>query len=220
MTGTSYKKSNVLINAEQLGETVLGHQLFILGLKELYVDDNNRVIATVTCRDFKDALGHKSDSIYARVKRFCERSDRHACIYDWKVKIKDSLSGKTQVFDVVDEAAYQDGIVKITYNKALSRLLINLKNNYTVLSFSEVMNLSGTTAIRLYEILMALCAGKEKAREYEWGQLQNTLGTDLSKAAIRKAVQELNEKTRLEVSINENDGRIQSLRVRKQLDIC
>lgn len=148
-----YKKSNVLIYSMDNG-SLLAHQLFTIGMRAAYVDEYGRVNSVVYGSDIKKILNLKSNSIYKRIRALCDK-DSNESILNWQVCSKDYENGQCKMFNVVDEAKFENGKLTMTYNKLLTNLFVNLENNFTSISVEEVMKLRTIEALRLYELLKA-----------------------------------------------------------------
>ena len=150
----SFKKSNNLIYAYSNG-SLLAEQLFAIGMQNIFVDENNRVVSTMYGDDIKKGLGLISNSIYKRIRELCDRENTSASIYDWMITYKDRESGNMVEHNVVSEASFQNGTLRVIYNSAITDLIVNLSMNYTVLNFSESMSFKTKNSYRLYELIKA-----------------------------------------------------------------
>ena len=150
----SFKKSNNLIYAYSNG-SLLAERLFAMGMQNIFVDENNRVVSTMYGDDIKKGLGLISNSIYKRIRELCDRENTSASIYDWMITYKDRESGNMVEHNVVSEASFQNGTLRVIYNSAITDLIVNLSMNYTVLNFTESMSFKTKNSYRLYELIKA-----------------------------------------------------------------
>ncbi len=149
-----FKKSNYLIYAYSNG-SLLDNQLFAIGMQNIFIDENNRVVSTMHGDDIKKGLGLISNSIYRKIRELCNKEKAAGSIYDWTIIYKERESGKLVEHNVVSEASFQNGTLRIFYNSSITELIVNLSRNYTVLNFSESMSFKTKNSFRLYELLKA-----------------------------------------------------------------
>lgn len=211
-----YRKSNVLIYSIDNG-SLLAHQLFIIGMSVAYVDEDGRVNSVVYGSDIKMFLGLKSNSIYKRIREICDKDSKES-VFKWQVSIKDDVKDQYEMFNVVDEARFENGKLTMIYNKSLTNLIINLEDDFISISVEEIMKLKTIEALRLYELLRADHAIKMRNRKlgdpnkatFNSTELKSILVQNsgvgkekidgvFDKSIVIKAVNEINEKTSLNV---------------------
>ncbi len=159
-----YRKSNALIYSMDNG-SLLAHQLFIIGMSVAYVDEDGRVNSVVYGSDIKKFLSLKSNSIYKRIRELCDKDSKES-VFKWQVSIKDDVKDQYVMFNVVDEARFENGKLTMIYNKSLTNLIINLEDDFTSISVEEVMKLRTIEAMRLYELLRADHSEDENDKKY------------------------------------------------------
>ncbi|MBP3783131.1 MAG: replication initiation protein [Butyrivibrio sp.] len=211
-----YRKSNALIYSMDNG-SLLAHQLFIIGMSVAYVDEDGRVNSVVYGSDIKKFLSLKSNSIYKRIRELCEKDSKES-IFKWQVSIKGDVKDQYEMFNVVDEARFENGKFTMIYNKSLTNLIINLEDDFTPISVEEVMKLRTVEALRLYELLRADRVIKMRNRKlgdsnkatFNLSELKSILApnagmekekgaSNFNKRILSTAVKEINEKTSLNV---------------------
>ncbi len=179
----SYPKSNELINAMGKG-TALSQKLFAIGMQNIKVDETNNVVATIYGSDLRKMFKSSSGSLYEHIEALCDRQIKGATIFDWNLLIKDKENGKIEAHQVVTDASFKNGTLKLRYNNSLTDKIVNLKKNYTLLSLSDTLSLKSVYSLRLYEMLKSAYDYKayyvkdpgEQAFEYNLTGLKLELG--------------------------------------------
>ena len=194
------RKSNILIHSLDNG-TAVSYRLFATSLLCVWINEDNCVVATI-------------DN--------CDEENPKEAISDWKIYVKDQESGNYQTFNVAENVSYNQRKLTITYNRAITDFIVNVRENYTLLNLAEYLSLPSKYSMRLYELLkVAYVLEKNKGKnngkhaiEYNLAELKLELGVvDLDALPLIKdepekdyqnilseAVKELNEKTSLRVS--------------------
>ena len=179
----SYKKSNELINAMGKG-TALSQKLFAIGMQHITVDNTNNVVATIYGTDLRKMFKSSSGSLYEHIEALCDRQIKGATIFDWNLLMKDKENGKIEAHQVVTDASFKDGTLKLRYNNSLTDKIVNLQKNYTVLSLADTLSLKSVYSLRLYEMLKSAYDYKkaltkeagEQAFDYNLTELKLELG--------------------------------------------
>ncbi len=149
----SYKKSNELINAMGKG-TALSQKLFAIGMQHIQVDKTKNVVATIYGTDLRKMFNSNSGSLYEHIEELCDpQINGRSTIFDWSIMMKDKENGKIEVHQVVTDAEFKNGTLKLRYNNYLTDKIINLQKDYTVLSLAETISLKSVYSLRLYEML-------------------------------------------------------------------
>ena len=149
----SYKKSNELINAMGKG-TALSQKLFAIGMQHIQVDETNNVVATIYGSELRKMFNSNSGSLYEHIEALCDRQVQgQQTIFDWSLLMKDKENGKIEVHQVVTDASFKNGTLKLRYNNYLTDKIVNLQKDYTVLSLAETISLKSVYSLRLYEML-------------------------------------------------------------------
>ena len=168
----TYKKSNTLINSK--GRSALFSQkLFALGIQHAVLDKKtNTLETTIYGTDLKRYLGDTSHSLYERVKALTLPNASVQTLMDWRIIYMDDDDEEIQVINVIQDAHFRDGILKIRYNSGLTKHLIDLKSGYTTLSIKEILHLNSQYSFRMYEILKSQLdyyrAVKKKSGQVTW----------------------------------------------------
>ncbi len=149
----SYKKSNELINAMGKG-TALSQKLFAIGMQHIQIDPTKNVVATIYGADLRKMFNSNSGSLYEHIEELCDPQvhDR-STIFDWSIMMKDKENGRIEVHQVVTDAEFKNGTLKLRYNNSLTDKIVNLQKDYTVLSLAETISLKSVYSLRLYEML-------------------------------------------------------------------
>lgn len=180
----SYTKSNELINAMGKG-TALSQKLFAIGMQNIKVDETNNVVATIYGSDLRKMFKSSSGSLYEHIEALCDRTIQGSqTIFDWNLLMKDKENGKIEAHQVVTDASFKNGTLKLRYNNSLTDKIVNLKKNYTVLSLADTLSLKSVYSLRLYEMLKSAYDYKtyyakepiEQAFEYNLTELKLELG--------------------------------------------
>ena len=179
----SYKKSNELINAMGKG-TALSQKLFAIGMQHITVDNTNNVVATIYGSELRKMFNSSSGSLYEHIEALCDRQIKGATIFDWNLLMKDKENGKIEAHQVVTDASFKDGTLKLRYNNSLTDKIVNLQKNYTILSLADTLSLKSVYSLRLYEMLKAAYDYKraltkedgEQEFEYNLTELKLELG--------------------------------------------
>ena len=199
--GKTFKKSNQLIHAYNSG-CLLANQLFAIGMQNIFIDENNRVVSTMYEEDIKEGLNLSSDSVYKSISELCNKDTTASSIYEWKIMYKDSKTGKMMEHAMVSAASFQNRTLKITYNDTVTDLILNLKKNATLLDFSESMSFETNCSYRLYELIKAEYALKTKelkksgeiSADYNLIELKLMLG-DIDYKVVPMISEELEKKS-------------------------
>ena len=150
----TYKKSNELINSKGRG-TLLSQKLFAIGMQHLTIDKTNNVVATINAAELQALFGTQSGSLFSHIEEACDRSRAYKgqTIFDWSILEKNPEEDHLIARQVVTDAEYKNGTLKLRYNNSLTDLIIDLKSNYTTLRLSETMSMKSVHSLRLFEIL-------------------------------------------------------------------
>ncbi|WP_026653554.1 replication initiation protein [Butyrivibrio proteoclasticus] len=155
----TYKKSNELINSKGSSSN-LCQKLFAVGMFHMEIDETNNVIATISTTELQALFGTTSGSLYTHIEEACDRSFKGQTLFDWQILKKDPEKKILVASQVVTDAAFKDGTLIIRYNNSLTNMIVDLKNDYTILSLSEILAMKSVHSLRLYEILKS-CYDKE-----------------------------------------------------------
>ena len=154
LVSRSYKKSNELINAKGRG-TLMSQKLFAAGMENLTVDETNNVVATIYGKDLRRMFGSSAGSLYTHIEELCDRDKKGSTIFDWSILLKDPENKRIVARQVVTDAVFENGVLKLRYNNSLTDKIIGLKSNFTTLSLEETMSMKSIYSLRMLEILKA-----------------------------------------------------------------
>ncbi len=149
----NYKKSNTLINAKGRS-TLLGMKLFTIGIIHAkYDDDTNEIVSVVYSGQLKKMLGSTSGSLFTHIKeQIHPKSKKNPSLLDWRIIYEDDKAKKISASNVITDAEFADGVLKITFNTKLKDYIIGLNKNFTMLDYEEQFHLSSQYSYRLYEM--------------------------------------------------------------------
>jgi plasmid replication initiation protein len=96
------------------------------------------------------------------------------------VAIKDPVNLTFKKWHVLDEAEYQDGILKLKFDKKMNDIFLQLKEskNYTHYELMEFVSLTSTHAQRIYELLKQYQHSKHRKRRMTIEELKIMLGIE------------------------------------------
>lgn len=206
-----YAKNNKWINTK--GKcSLFGHQLFSIGLMFVEYDyDEDCPVAEIYVDTIKDLCNIKGGSVYERIKKETQRGrkrktgDFYTSLMDYIVYNFDDELEEMAAHNVITDAKYKNGILKLFYNKRLWPLLQVIKKNggYTLLSTREQMSLRKATSFKLYEYLkeqldLGRCRQKTKGSiEFTCGLVELQLELGLIDAQYEDKIEKaVNEKGR------------------------
>lgn len=148
-----YKKSNSLINAKGKS-TAMGMKLFAAGLTHAKVQADGTVVAKFSGQELRRMFKRSNGSFYDQIKDLIKPVDESKpSILDWRIYIEDEENQHIEGINVITHARFQDGEMSLTYNSQLKDKLVNLKTNFSTLSWDQMNTLTSSYAIKLYESL-------------------------------------------------------------------
>lgn len=148
-----YRKSNSLINAKGKS-TAMGMKLFAAGLTHAKVQDDGTVVAKFSGQELRRMFKRSNGSFYDQIKELIKPVDESKpSILDWRIYIEDEEDQHIEGINVITHAKFQDGEMSLTYNSQLKDKLVNLKSNFSTLSWDQMNTLTSSYAIKLYESL-------------------------------------------------------------------
>ena len=106
---------------------------------------------------------------------------------------------------------FNDSTIELSFDKKLKPYLLQLKNNFTMYQFENVVALSSFYAIRIYELCKQYSTTEKKERTIEIKDLREMLEikdkykkyNDLKKYVLQIAEREINKKTDINISLEE-----------------
>lgn len=173
ITDWNYIKSNKLINAKGKA-SLMSRRLFAISLMHIREDDNGNAYSEIDVKEIIDVLGMKSSrSIYQQVRNATYASRDNQSLMDWNIIYENEQDEKFHASHVVQSADYNKGKLRILYNSNLSKYILKLQKNYTVLNLDEELRLSSTNSLVLYEVLKSQLGYIRSIRHdegaVEWG---------------------------------------------------
>ena len=172
---TTYKKSNILINARGKA-TLMAFRLFAAAIGQAHKStEDNTVVATIPVKTLSNIIGTKSNSLYETVFEATvkDNSGKRRSLLDWRIIIKDDESEAFRAVNVLQDAEYKNGTLKLRFNNSLTDELIGLKSNFTILNLQEAVKLNSVYSSQLYEMLKSnmdyqRAIHKTPAKKIEW----------------------------------------------------
>ena len=153
-----YRKSNMIINARGRA-SITSQRLFAIAMKYAeYDEETNSVIAVIPARDIRQYFGGKdSKAVYETIANSTikDPSGRRQSLLDWRIVAKDDEKRSFIAMNVIQTAAYENAILHIQFNSSLTKHLIGMKSNYTILNLEDTANFQSAYSFRLYEMAKA-----------------------------------------------------------------
>lgn len=154
---TVYKKSNFIISSKYKA-TLIENKLIAIATSRLTINDGSPY-AMITMSEIKNYFGIDKDdkNIYKKIKRAVKALVSHPVIIEDCDSIggknDNSINGSIIAMSMITTAKYTNGKVEIFFNKDFIPLMINLKNNFTLLELQTLMKFEEDYTFRLYEVL-------------------------------------------------------------------
>ncbi len=223
----TYSKSNKIINAKGKSPA-MGLKLFDIGIRNLKVNEDGSLTSVITLSELRRIFRTNSGSFYTQVKEIIKpTSDRKASILDWRIYKQDDANQRIEGINVITNATFENGELRLEYNKSITNDIYNLQGDYTVLSIDQVVRLTSSYSIKLYEVFKSEI-DKERAITgnngpiyyitYDYQELRKLIGvipvkasrgekanepfkvySDFRKRVLDRATTEINEITSLHV---------------------
>lgn len=148
----TYSKSNKIINAKGKSPA-MGLKLFDIGIRNLKVNEDGSLTSVITLSELRRIFRTNSGSFYTQVKEIIKpTSDRKASILDWRIYKQDDANQRIEGINVITNATFENGELRLEYNKSITNDIYNLQGDYTVLSIDQVVRLTSSYSIKLYEV--------------------------------------------------------------------
>lgn len=143
--------------------TLNGRKIFdaaIMNVKEMRDEDGDNIVcAELSGQELREFLGSSSGSLYERVKELLkpERPKRQdgtpsPTLLDWRIVMYDDEQKKIQASSVITDAKFENGRMKIIFNKKLKKKLIGYQKNFTMLDRTIVSKFTSNYSYQLYQI--------------------------------------------------------------------
>jgi len=182
----TYSKSNRIINSKGRS-TALGLKIFAFGISNVQVDNDGQLYSVMRGMDLQKLLGSKSHALYQQIKNVIRPKDTVTpSILDWRIFIEDDETQRIAGVNIITDAVFEGGQLRLSFNNKIKDDIYNLKTNYTILSLVEVAKLKSPYSIRLYEIFKsemdyqrAILKSKDRGIyyvTYEINELKRILG--------------------------------------------
>ena len=155
------KNNNLISSKSQM--TLNGRKIFdaaIMNVKEMRDEDGDNIVcAELSGQELREFLGSSSGSLYERVKELLkpERPKRQdgtpsPTLLDWRIVMYDDEQKKIQASSVITDAKFENGRMKIIFNKKLKKKLIGYQKNFTMLDRTIVSKFTSNYSYQLYQI--------------------------------------------------------------------
>ena len=182
----TYSKSNRIINSKGRS-TALGLKLFAIGISNVQVDNDGQLYSIIRGTELRRVLGSKSGALYQQIKNVIKPRDTVTpSILDWRIFIQDDDTQRIAGVNIITDALFENGQLRLSYNNKIKDDIYNLRTNYTILSLVEMAKLKSPYSIRMYEIFkseMDYQRARAKGKDtgiyyvtYEIDELKRVLG--------------------------------------------
>lgn len=201
----SVVKNNQLVNAHY--RLTAGEQKLVLTLcSKISTDEITFKEYELDAKEFFEVLGLKSMENYTNLQNICKKLVSRV--------LKLDTGNGFKVFPWMHHVEYKakEGKVLLQFHEYLAPYLLYVKNNiYTKYKLGVVLNFKSEYSIRIYE-LMKQYFPQKKERVIAIEDLRSMLGIekkeyplygDLKRYIIKQAQKEINEKSDLEIEIEE-----------------
>lgn len=151
-----YRKSNRLINSKGRS-SALCLRLFAVGITRAKESpDGSKIVSEISGQELRKLFGRTNGSFYDQVKALIKPvDDKKPSILDWRLYLEDNTDNKKKIegYNIITKASFSEGKLELQYNSELKNDLLNLQTNYTVLSIAQIMALTNSYAIQIWEML-------------------------------------------------------------------
>lgn len=197
-------KSNALIEARYRLSLQELHVMFWL-LQKIQPDDEDFKLHKMDIKKFSEMIGVEVDNQYSKL-RFVTRSLMRRILDIYEPEKQEWLQ-----VSWLSSARYQksNGCVLLEFSPQLKPYLLQLKNQFTKIEISDVLELRSVYAIRIFELLLQyVSVGKrtisiKDLRDYCGIEKAHALYGDFKRTVINQATAEINAKTEYDVSYEE-----------------
>lgn len=197
-------KANALIEA-RYRLTTAEHRVLLSCIAQIRRDDENlsdEVLYSVSALEIAESAGVSRQAAYKDLK---EAADR---LFERYISIPYGPNGEAvtqRKFRWVQEIVYRanEGQVQLRFSKAILPYLNQLKRQFTTYNLRDVIKMTSSHAIRLYEIIVQWRQTGERTVEIEWLkqalQIEDKYSSirDLKRYVIDIAVEQINERSPL-----------------------
>lgn len=205
------RKSNALIQASYR-LSVLEQRIILACITQLPAmkEITDEVMYTVRAQDISELAGTASKSTYAELKQAALRLKRREVWIPTKPNStekhkKTVITGWVQTIQYVED----EGYVELRFSKDILPYISQISSNYTPYELRDVIKLTNSYSIRLYEILIQWRS--KGYRELSVDELRDYLRLedkyksikDLKKYVIDPSIKQINEHTPITVEWNQ-----------------
>lgn len=162
-------QSNALIEARYT-MTVPEIRIFLLTLTQIQRDDDDFELYRIRVRDLIDASGNSSESIYNEMDELTNK------LMQRYLTIRNGNKFKKIAFASYVEYDGDKGEIEFRPDPALKPHLIDLKKQFTIVDIRNVLALSSTHYIRIYQLLKQYENIPTKERIIDVNELKEMLG--------------------------------------------
>lgn len=184
------KKSNYLI--ESIGNaTLLSQKVLLTSLLKLedrkgdYSDEEKKyyeyldsktgvdythgIVAEIRNCDLRENMGSFSGSYYDKIKEMMDPDSPNSLKNQWKILIKDPKNQLYGSTDIITSTVYDQKngkmLIKFSSEPTVRSNLLELKGNYSLLPYHQMMKFKSLYSYRIYELLLDRM-GKEDGRSH------------------------------------------------------
>ena len=192
-------KHNRLIESKHAQLTAREKKLLCLVMAQIAKDDDTFKLYKIPAHEIKQVLDLDSGDFYKQLKDVASKLDKR------RVFIEDVKAKNWQILHFVSTVRYQDGYLYIQLHQELAPFLLKLYKDYTAYELKNVLMLTSSHAITIYEWLKKwVKIGKKEISVFE---LQEKLGVHENKSytdygqfkrrVLEPSIKEINEKSDL-----------------------
>lgn len=147
-TVTDFTKSNFLISAKYK-TSLMEAKILALALSRVK-SDNGTVYAEMQVSELKKIFGvNNSHSFYEKLSKTASLMTGRT------IGMTDPSREKFDYLSIITRATCKNGLFLIKFNTDLKDYVMNLKNNFTIMSLPVLLSFENVYAFRLYEILLS-----------------------------------------------------------------
>lgn len=140
--------NNLIKAVADNGLSIKAAKLWRITIMNILADDTDFQTYRLTVNDFAELLQLKSSSnLYAEVDHLTDELMAEI------VRAKDD-SGKLEKYQLVSGCEYYNGEITIRIHDKLKPYLLELKKHYTKYALADILCMSTTATIRLYELIV------------------------------------------------------------------
>ncbi len=197
-------QSNQLLEASYLLE--LNEQRLILYvMSQIKKGDVDFKLCRIKAKDFADFFQIEQSNVYQLLK------DASDSLTKKNITFEDPDNKKNYKYiSWVASAEYVDGVLEIELSDKLKPYLLELKDNFTQFSISDIIKFKSLYSIRLYQLFMQY--KKIGSRYYSVSELKKVLAVDtkypryanFKNKVINVAIKEINENSGLNITLAED----------------